>query len=293
MSYALKNRSLLSVDELSARDVGLLLGLAQSLKREQSDGHERQHLRGLHIALLAEAGAALPSDPSEAAAAALGARVVRVGPQDARPEAGGDVQDLARLLGRLYDGIEVRGMAQPRLQQLAAQCGVPVYRDMRENTNPARVVADLMTMQEQAAKPLAQIGLAWLGQAQGEEASALLQGALLMGLDLHIAAPRHGRAADAEFDRMLDRMGQIAHAHEARLSLHDSASSAMDGCDFCYGLDDVDDLDGLDAAVPLKPARGVPVLQGVRAVDGTDALHRAQVQNRVHAIKALLVATLA
>ena len=280
MPYALKNRSLLTLDELSARDVELLLELARSLKRDQNEGLERQRLRGLHIAMLTEADAPPAGDPVEAAATEQGAMVVHIGPRDAhRSAAAGDGQELARLLGRLYDAIEVRGMVQPRLREFARHCSVPVYRNFSHATHPARIVADLMTMQELAAKPLARIALAWLGDPRGEQGTALVQGALLMGLDLRIAAPRDCWPWGAR----LERLQRMAQAHGARLSWHESAPPALAGSDFRYGD---------PGSPPPRPAGGEPVLQAVKVVEGVDTLQRRRRENRVHTIKAMLVATL-
>jgi ornithine carbamoyltransferase len=277
---ALKNRSLFSLDELSASDVKLLLGLARSLKRDRTEGRERQRLRGLHIATLAGADAAPPGDPLETAAAEQGAMVVRLGPPPARQAGSGDRHELPELLGRLYDAIEVRGMTRARLRDFADHCGVPVYRDLSHAAHPARVVADLMTMQEQAAKPLAHIAVAWLGDPRGERGMALMQGALLMGLDLRIAAARQFWPAGAD----LDRLQGLARTHGARLSLHESASAALDGCDFCYGD---------RHATPLHSARSEPTLLCMNGAGSMTAARGAVDENQVHAVKALLVATLA
>lgn len=292
MSYALKNRSLLSLDELSARDVGLLLDLARSLKRDKAEGHDQQRLRGLHIAALVAADAAEPDDPLETAASEEGAMVVRIGAREARLSATQEEHGLPGLLGRLYDAIEVRGMTPTRLREFAGQCSVPVYRQVSHATNPTRVVADLMTMQEQAGKPLADIALAWLGDPRGERAATLLHGALLMGLDIRVAAPPEMWPSEATRERMQG----LAQTHAAHLRFQPSASAALAGCDFCY----------CDRqALPLRSARAEPTLRGVRGtstfasghdadgVDAIDTMHHSQNENRHHAIKALLVATLA
>lgn len=270
--YALKNRSLLSLDDLSARDLVLLLTLAHALKREHREGREQQHLRGLHIATLAAAGTAPADDPLETAAAEQGALVVHLGPQSPPQPGHGDRHELPGLLGRLYDAVEVRGMPRAALREFASRCSVPVYRDLGDAAHPARVIADLMSMQEQTGKPLERSAVAWLGDAHSERGEALMQGALLMGMDLHIAAvgpswPDGNRLA---------HMRALALAHGARLSLHESDAEALRGCDFGY-----DDRQ----AMPLRPGPANPPL-----LHGRDTALDA---NRVHAVKALLVATLA
>ncbi len=275
--YALKNRSLLSLDDLSARDLGLLLTLAHALKRERREGREQQYLRGLHIATLAAAGAAHADDPLATAAAEQGALVVHLGPQPPPQPGHDDRHELPGLLGRLYDAVEVRGMPRAALREFASRCSVPVYRDLGDAAHPARVVADLMSMQEQTGKPLGGSVVAWLGDAHSERGAALMQGALLMGMDLRIAAVGASRPDNAR----LAHLRGLAQAHGAHLSLHESAAEALLGCDVgCdFGCDD-------RQTMPLRPTPSDPPLprrDRDTALDG----------NRVHAVKALLVATLA
>ncbi len=278
--YALKNRSLLSLDDLSAPDVELLLGLARSLKSERAEGREQPLLRGLHIATLSAADAAPVGDPLETAATQQGAMVVRIGSRPARQIGVGDRHELPGLLGRLYDAIEVRGMTQARLRAFASQCSVPVYRDLCHASHPARVVADLMTMQERVAKPLRHIALAWLGEPRSEPGQTLMHGALLMGMDLRLAADRDCWPSDAG----LDHLKGLARAHGARFSLHESAASALTGCDFCYGD---------RHAAPLRSARTEPTLLCMSGPGGMASAREVVGGNQVHAVKALLVATLA
>jgi ornithine carbamoyltransferase len=277
----LKNRSLLSLDELSARDVELLLELARSLKRDNTVGREQQMLRGLHIATLAE-GDAEPrgGDPLETAAAQQGAMVVRIGPQPARQIGSGDRRELPALLGRLYDAIEVRGMTRARLHDFAGRCSVPVYRDLSHAAHPARVVADLMTMEERAAKRLENISVAWLGEPRSERGETLMHGALLMGLDLRIGAARECWPTEKGIAELQD----LARSHGARLSLHESPSTALAGCDFCYGD---------RHAMPLRSARTEPTLLSVNGSGSMAAVRDPAQANQLHAVKAMLVATLA
>jgi len=283
MPYALNSRSLLTLDELSARDIDLLIELAHDLKRERTQGNERQQLRGFHIATLASAEAPSSDTALETAAIEQGAMVVRIGPHEASDDVNGDTDDLPRLLGRLYDAIEVRGMPPARLREFALHCGVPVYSDVDHSAHPTRLVADLMTIQEHSGKPLAQTTVAWLGDARGEDGATLLPGALLMGMDVRIAAAREALPSGAWLARLKD----IASASQARLTLLDSTPEAMTGADFCYAEDE---------RRPLCCGCARPVLQPLRATASTtvgDGFRLHAAANRVHAIKAMLVATLA
>jgi ornithine carbamoyltransferase len=277
--YALKNRSLLSLDELSARDVELLLELARSLKRDNAEGQEQQLLRGLHIATLAAADAVPGGDCLETAATQQGAMVVRVGQEPAQQLDSGDRHGLPGLLGRLYDAVEVRGMTRARLNDFASHCNVPVYRDLSHAAHPARVVADLMTMRERAAKPLDHISVAWLGDPRSERGATLMHGALLMGLDLRLVAPRDSWPTE----EAIERLRALARSHGSHLSLHESASAALEGCDFCYGD---------RHAKPLRSARVEPTLLHIDR-GNLDAVRDPVQANQLHAVKAMLVATLA
>jgi ornithine carbamoyltransferase len=278
--YALKNRSLLSLDELSARDVELLLDLARTLKRDNAEGHEQQMLRGLHIATLTATDSKPGGDCLEAAAAQQGAMVVRIGQQPARQLGSGDRHELPGLLARLYDAIEVRGMTRARLNDFASHCSVPVYRDLSHGAHPARVVADLMTMRECAEKPLEQISVAWLGDPRSERGETLMHGALLMGLDLRLVAPRDSWPTEAA----IERLQALARSHGSRLSLHESPAAALDGCDFCYGD---------RHAMPLRSTRSEPTLLHVNGGGNLDTVRDPVQANQLHAVKAMLVATLA
>ncbi len=272
--YALKNRSLLSLDDLSARDVELLLEIACDIKRDATAGREHQWLRGLHIATLAANDAARPGDPLEAAATQQGAIVVRIGPQAAQ-SANGHGHELPGLLGRLYDAIEVRGMTRPRLRDFASRCRVPVYRDLGHAAHPARVIADLMSMQEQAGQALGRSTLTWLGGARSERGQALMHGAVLMGAAVRISTAGQRRPGGA----WLAHLQRLAQARGARVSLHDSDDDALLGCDFhCNDRQ-------------AKPLRSEPTEPAAPRFDGKG---RAEPDgNRLHAVKALLVATLA
>lgn len=277
---ALKNRSLLSLDELSARDVELLLGMARSLKRANAEGHEQPLLRGLHIATLTATATAPGTDCLEAAATQQGAMVVRIGQGPAQQLGSSDRRELPGLLARLYDAVEVRGMTRTHLRDFASHCTVPVYRDLSHAAHPARVVADLMTMQERAAKQLEHISVAWLGEPRSEPGQTLMHGALLMGLDLRLVAHRESWPTE----KAIARLQALARTNGSHLSLHDSASAALDGCDFCYGD---------RHTMPLRSARVEPMLLRVNSGGHLHAVHDPAQMNHLHAVKAMLVATLA
>jgi len=190
MAYNLKNRSLLSLDELNARDIQHLLEMSHELKRAKAAGTEQPTLRGRNIALIFEKSSTRTRCAFEVAAHDQGAHVSFIGPGDSQLGEKESVKDTARVLGRLYDAIEYRGFAQQTVKDLAAHAGVPVYNGLTNEFHPTQILADLMTMQESCDKPLREMRVAYLGDARYNMGDSLLQGAALMGMDLRIAAPR-------------------------------------------------------------------------------------------------------
>jgi ornithine carbamoyltransferase len=190
VSYTLKNRSLLSLDGFTAGDVNFLLEMASDLKRVKANGTEHPQLRGKNIVLLFEKASTRTRCAFEVAAFDQGAHVSFIGPGDSQLGEKESVKDTARVLGRLYDAIEYRGFEQSTVQALARWSGVPVYNGLTNQFHPTQILADYLTMQEHCARPLNKMRLAYLGDARYNIGDSLLQGAALMGLDFRIAAPR-------------------------------------------------------------------------------------------------------
>jgi ornithine carbamoyltransferase len=190
MSFNLRNRSLLTLAELKPRGVDHLLEMAHELKRAKAAGTEQQMLRGKEIALLFAKTSTRTRCAFEVAAYDQGAHVSFIGPHDSQLGEKESVKDTARVLGRLYDAIEYRGFEQHIVSQLAAHAGVPVYNGLTNEYHPTQVLADLMTMQEHCRKPLQEMKLAYVGDARFNTADSLLEGAAMMGLDFRIGAPR-------------------------------------------------------------------------------------------------------
>jgi len=230
MAYNLKNRSLLSLGELNARDIQHLLEMSHELKRAKAAGTEQQTLRGRNIALLFEKASTRTRCAFEVAAFDQGANVSFIGPGDSQLGEKESIKDTARVLGRLYDAIEYRGFAQTTVRELAAHAGVPVYNGLTNEFHPTQILADLMTMQEQCDKPLREMSLAYLGDARYNMGDSLLQGAALMGLDLRIAAPRALWPAP----EMIAQAQALARVSGARLSFTEAPLQAVEGADFIY-----------------------------------------------------------
>lgn len=332
MSFNLKGRSLLSLAELKPQGLSYLLGMAHELKHAKMAGTEQQHLRGRNIALLFEKASTRTRCAFEVAAFDQGANVSFIGPHDSQLGEKESVKDTARVLGRLYDAIEYRGFEQSVVRQLAEYSGVPVYNGLTNEYHPTQVLADFMTMQEHARKPLREMKLAYVGDARFNTADSLLEGAAMMGLDFRIAAPR------ALWPREeLVRLAREAAEHSgARVLLCDSPLDAVAGADFVYTdvwvsmgepqeawAERIAQLRPYQVTPGLMQATGNPAAKfmhclpalhnretrlGERicsefdldALEVTDEVFESpasvvwdQAENRLHTIKALLVATLA
>jgi ornithine carbamoyltransferase len=210
MSFNLKGRSLLTLHEINPNGISYLLELARELKRARVGGNEQQRLRGKNIALLFEKASTRTRCSFEVAAFDQGANVSFIGPHDSQLGEKESVKDTARVLGRLYDAIEYRGFEQSTVQELAAFSGVPVYNGLTNQYHPTQVLADLMTMQEHCRKPLREMTLCYVGDARFNTADSLLEGAALMGLDFRIGAPRNlwpAAEAQAQARALAERSG--------------------------------------------------------------------------------------
>ena len=331
MAYNLKNRSLLSLDELNARDIQHLLEMSHELKRAKAAGTEQPTLRGRNIALIFEKSSTRTRCAFEVAAHDQGAHVSFIGPGDSQLGEKESVKDTARVLGRLYDAIEYRGFAQQTVKDLAAHAGVPVYNGLTNEFHPTQILADLMTMQEHCDKPLREMRVAYLGDARYNMGDSLLQGAALMGMDLRIAAPRALWPAP-EIQAQCEALARMSGA---KLALTEAPLQAVEGVDFVYtdvwvsmgepeaawaeriallrpyqvnarlmaatGNAAVKFMHCLPAYHNRETRRGEEIFQrfGLDGMEVTDEVFESpasivwdQAENRMHTIKALLVATL-
>lgn len=200
MAYNLKNRHFLTLRDYSPREIGFLLKLAADLKAAKYAGTEVPRLQGKDIALIFEKDSTRTRVGFEVAAYDQGARVTYLGPTGTHIGHKESVKDTARVLGRIYDAIEYRGFGQDVVDQLARYSGVPVYNGLTDEFHPTQILADLLTMQEHVEKPLHQVAYAFLGDAGNNMGDSLLIGGAKMGMDVRLCAPRACWPADAIVD---------------------------------------------------------------------------------------------
>jgi ornithine carbamoyltransferase len=324
-------RSFLTLRDFSAAEIEHLLALATQLKAEKREHRESRRLAGRSIALIFEKDSTRTRIGFEVAAYDQGAHVTYLGPSGSHVGKKESVRDTARVLGRVYDAIEFRGFRQADVEALAQHSGVPVYNGLTDEDHPTQVLADLLTIREHVAKPLGQVTLAYVGDAHSNMGDELLIGAATMGLDLRIVAPRpvwpreaflawaqeHAtasgaritvtddiaagvRGADVVYTDVWVSMGEPESVWDERIAMLrpyqvDAAMMAA------TGNPDVRFMHCLPAFHDLETEVGRKMFErhGLTAMEVTDEVFESpasivfdQAENRMHTIKAVLVATL-
>lgn len=191
MSFNLKGRSFLKLLDYSKRDLTYILDLARDLKRAKYAGNEVQCLRGKNIALIFAKASTRTRCAFEVAAYDQGANVTYLDPTGSHLGKKESVKDTARVLGRMYDAIEYRGDAQDIVEDLSAYSGVPVFNGLTDEFHPTQMCADLMTMREYMPQPWHDFSYAYVGDARSNMGNSLMIAGVLMGMDVRIGAPRH------------------------------------------------------------------------------------------------------
>ncbi len=189
MPVNLHGRSFLKLLDFTPGEVRHLLRLADSLKAAKEAGTEQPRLRGKNIALIFEKDSTRTRSGFEVAAFDQGAHVTYIGPSGSHIGHKESMKDTAQVLGRFYDAIEYRGFAQADAEVLAQFSGVPVYNGLTDDFHPTQVLADLMTMRAFTHKHLSDIAFCFMGDASGNMAASLTVGAALIGMDIRLCAP--------------------------------------------------------------------------------------------------------
>jgi len=190
MPVNLHGRSVLKLLDFTADEVRSLLRLAASLKQAKYGGYEEQRLKGRNIALIFEKDSTRTRTGFEVAAYDQGAHVTYLGPSGTQIGKKESMKDTARVLGRMYDAIEYRGFGQEQAETLAAYAGVPVYNGLTDESHPTQILADFLTMREYTRKHLSQVSFCFLGDAGNNIGNSLLVGASLIGMDVRLGAPK-------------------------------------------------------------------------------------------------------
>ncbi len=230
MAFNLKNRSFLKLLDFSTQEIRYLIDLSFQLKRAKYAGIEQPALKGKNIVLLFEKTSTRTRCAFEVAALDQGAHVTYLDPQSSQMGHKESIKDTARVLGRMYDGIEYRGYSQKIVEELAAYSGVPVWNGLTTEFHPTQALADVMTMLEHCEKPLSQISYCFLGDGKNNVANSLLEIGAKLGMDVRIAAP----AANQPAEDLIEICRNIAKQTGARITITDNVAEAVKNCDFLY-----------------------------------------------------------
>jgi ornithine carbamoyltransferase len=331
MSYNLHNRSLLDLIDFAPRDIRYLLDLAAELKRSKAAGTEHPRLKGKNIALIFEKASTRTRCAFEVAVHDQGGHVTYLDSAGSQMGHKESLKDTARVLGRMFDGIEYRGFHQTVVQEIARFSHVPVWNGLTDEAHPTQVLADLLTMEEFGEKRLHELSFCYLGDARFNMGCSLLVGGTQMGMDVRICSP----AGLAPPDELVARMRELAKTTGARITLEADPLKAVAGADFLYtdvwvsmGEEDAVWKERIAQLLPyqvngaLMRATGKPRTRfmhclpafhnldtevgrevhekyGLAEIEVTDAVFESdasvvftQAENRLHTIKAVLVATL-
>src|SRR6478609_7301625 len=189
VATGLKGRHFLTLTDYSADEIRYLLDLSAELKAAKREGREEQRLAGKEIALIFEKDSTRTRCAFEVAAYDQGAHVTFIGPSGSHMGHKETVKDTARVLGRMYDAIEYRGFAQQTAEELARWAGVPVYNGLTDEWHPTQILADFLTFREHVAKPLNEVVFCYLGDARFNMADSYLIGAAKLGMDVRVCSP--------------------------------------------------------------------------------------------------------
>lgn len=331
MAFNLKNRHFLTLRDFTQQEIHFLLKLSADLKAAKYAGTEVAKLQGKDIALIFEKNSTRTRVGFEVAAYDQGARVTYLGPTGTHIGHKESVKDTARVLGRVYDAIEYRGFGQAIVEELAQYAGVPVYNGLTDEFHPTQILADFLTMQEHADKPLRQVAYVFIGDAANNMGDSLLLGGAKMGMDVRLCAPKACWPTQA----IQQEAQALAAETGASIMITDNIDAAVAGVDFVYtdvwlsmgepkekwaerikllmpyqvntallaktGNPRVRFMHCLPAFHNTETTMGkeIQATFGIDAMEVTEAVFESpasivfdQAENRMHTIKAVLVATL-
>lgn len=226
----LLGRSLLKEIDLTADEFLFLVDLAEQLRQEKRQGREAKRLLDRNIALIFEKDSTRTRSAFEVGAHDQGAHVTYLGPTGTHLGNDETMKDTARVLGRMFDGIEYRGFLQASIEILGANAGVPVWNGLTDQWHPTQMLADVLTIRDHVAKPLAEVALCYVGDASNNTANSLLVTGAMLGMDIRIAAPEDLRQSK----EVQDIAERLASHSGARIQMTDDPKAAVLGADVVY-----------------------------------------------------------
>jgi len=230
MKNNFKNRSFLKLLDFTPEEINYLLKLSKQLKKAKKEGKEKRKLKANNIALIFEKTSTRTRCAFEVAAFDQGANVTYLGPTGSQIGHKESMKDTARVLGRMYDGIEYRGFAQQRVEELAKFSGVPVWNGLTDEFHPTQVLADLLTMKEHSKKKINKISFCYLGDARNNMGNSLMVGGAKMGMDVRLCAPKENFPEES----LVKECKSIAKKTGAKITLTENVDEGVKGVDFLY-----------------------------------------------------------
>lgn len=331
MAFNLRNRSFLKLLDFTQRDLLYILDLSRDLKRAKYAGAEVQRLKGKNIALIFERASTRTRCAFEVASYDQGANVTYLDPSGSHMGKKESIKDTARVLGRMYDAIEYRGSGQEIVEELAKYSGVPVFNGLTNEFHPTQMAADLMTMREHCQKPWHEITYCYVGDARSNMGNSLMIAGCLMGMDVRIASPSSlwpEKEFTAKAQELAERYGSRLTITDDPLAavkgvdfIHTDVWVSMGEPDEVW-QERIDLLKDYQVNQALMDASGNPRVKfmhclpafhnletevgrdikekfGIDCMEVTEEVFESpagiqfeQAENRLHSIKALLVATL-
>ncbi len=230
MAFNLRNRNFLKELDFTKEELVFLLNLSKDLKKAKYAGTEQQRLKGKNIALIFEKSSTRTRCAFEVAAQDQGAHVTYLEPTGSQMGHKETVKDTARVLGRMYDGIEYRGFGHTIVEELAQFAGVPVWNGLTNEWHPTQMLADVLTMIEHSDNPLEKISYAYLGDARFNMGRSLLAIGTILGMDVRIGAPK-ALWPDAN---LIKECKNIAKTSGARITITEKAEEAVKGVEYIH-----------------------------------------------------------
>lgn len=230
MPVNLRNRNFLKLLDYTPEEIQFLLDLSMSLKKAKYAGTEQPMLNKKNIALIFEKSSTRTRCAFEAAAYDQGAHVTYLGPTGSQIGAKESMKDTARVLGRMYDGIEYRGFGQEVVEQLGEHSGVPVWNGLTNEFHPTQILADFLTMMEHTDKPLKKVKFAFVGDARNNMGNSLMIGAAKLGMDFRGIAPKSVQPGED----LVNQAKEIAKETGASITITDSVEEGVKDVDFIY-----------------------------------------------------------
>lgn len=230
MAFNLRNRNFVKELDFTPEELQFLLKLSADLKAAKYGGYEQPKLQRKNIALIFEKASTRTRCAFEVAAYDQGAHVTYLGPEGSQIGYKESMKDTARVLGRMYDGIEYRGFAQATVEILAQYAGVPVWNGLTDKFHPTQVLCDVLTMKEHSSKPLSEVAYCYLGDARNNMGNSLMVMGCKMGMDVRLCAPQSLWPEES----LIKTCREISAETGARLTLTEDVAEGVKGVDYLH-----------------------------------------------------------